>query len=301
MSTGRECDNLFVIMKLSIITINYNNCQGLRKTIDSVINQTWQDFEWIIVDGGSSDGSRELIEETASQLEAQGWTTEQFSGPENPTSYFANHSLNPNPSSSHRLLWCSEKDKGVYNAMNKGIVQASGEYCIFLNSGDWLVNENSLVDLSLDSAYQDIVYGIMKRDDGELCHSDVMKDRLTCSDLLYYTLPHQAAFIKRDLFNKAGMYNEELKIVSDWEFFVKVIVFYGASYKYIPVEVSYFEGGGVSDNGAFKRERAIVTARLFPEILKTDIYDAQSWRSIRKHRVFKVLCGIISRISNHWT
>ena len=77
-------------MKLSIITINYNNKAGLQKTIDSVVAQTWRDFEWIIIDGGSTDGSKELIEQYQQ----------------------------------HFAYWCSEPDKGVYNAMNKGIDKA---------------------------------------------------------------------------------------------------------------------------------------------------------------------------------
>ena len=93
-------------MKLSIITINYNNCEGLRETILSVVEQTCKQFEWIIVDGGSQDGSVALLEQYRS--------------------YFS--------------YWCSETDKGIYNAMNKGLQHAHGEYCLFLNSGDRLTN-----------------------------------------------------------------------------------------------------------------------------------------------------------------
>lgn len=95
-------------MRLSIITINYNNLEGLKKTVRSVMDQTWRDFEWIIIDGGSTDGSRELIEEVAARPDSQ-------------VSY-----------------WCSEPDKGIYNAMNKGTAKAKGEYYLFLNSGDSL-------------------------------------------------------------------------------------------------------------------------------------------------------------------
>ena len=97
-------------MKLSIITINYNNLAGLQKTIESVVSQTFRDFEWIVIDGGSVDGSRELIERYANSF-----------------SY-----------------WVSEPDKGIYNAMNKGIVVAKGDYLLFLNSGDWLCDEMAL-------------------------------------------------------------------------------------------------------------------------------------------------------------
>ena len=91
-------------MKLSIITINYNNLEGFKKTAESVINQTWKEFEWIIIDGGSTDGSKEYIVKLNYDLTRNGW---------NPIAY-----------------WCSEPDKGIYNAMNKGIGKAKGEYLL---------------------------------------------------------------------------------------------------------------------------------------------------------------------------
>ena len=94
-------------MKLSIITINFNNHDGLQKTINSVIAQTWKDFEWIIIDGGSTDGSKNLIEQYDKYI----------------------------------TYWISESDKGIYNAMNKGIKIARGDYLQFLNSGDYFYNE----------------------------------------------------------------------------------------------------------------------------------------------------------------
>ena len=97
-------------MKLSIITINYNNREGLKRTIESVVNQTFTDFEWILIDGGSTDGSKELIEQYSNRF-----------------SY-----------------WVSEPDNGIYNAMNKGLRAAKGDYLQFLNSGDRLYNAQSL-------------------------------------------------------------------------------------------------------------------------------------------------------------
>ena len=108
-------------MKLSIITINYNNKNGLQKTIDSVISQTFKDFEWIIIDGGSTDGSKELIEKY----------------------------------SQHITYWVSEPDKGIYNAMNKGIKVAKGEYLFFLNSGDYLVQPNTINQIFTQSPNTD--------------------------------------------------------------------------------------------------------------------------------------------------
>ena len=113
--------------KLSIITINKNNCEGLQRTIDSVLSQTWHDFEWIVIDGDSTDGSKELIEKYQK----------------------------------HFTYWCSEPDKGIYNAMNKGITASKGEYLIFMNSGDCFYNEMVLEE-SLQYLGSDFVIGQIK-------------------------------------------------------------------------------------------------------------------------------------------
>lgn len=288
-------------MKLSIITINYNNFEGLRKTIKSVINQTWQDFEWIIVDGGSTDGSRKLIEETVVFLDSRGWVTEQFSGPEDPISFMTNRSTTTNSSSPHRLLWCSEKDKGIYNAMNKGIVMVHGEYCLFLNSGDWLYNIDVLKSLCFHERKEDIFYGKNYKQEGDfnqLNFAPIYKNKLTAFDLFTYTLPHQAAFIKKSLFISYGGYDETLKIVSDWKFFVQCILFHNSSYKFIDLPVSFQQPGGISDNNQFIEERRSVLNELFPDILREDIIIANSVRNIRHNYVLRVFYSILYRLSN---
>ena len=101
-------------MKLSIITINYNDAKGLRKTFDSIKNQTCHEFEYIVVDGGSSDGSQSVIEEYEQYISK----------------------------------WVSEPDNGIYNAMNKGAKMSTGDYMLFLNSGD-----NLFSDLASESSF----------------------------------------------------------------------------------------------------------------------------------------------------
>jgi acetyltransferase-like isoleucine patch superfamily enzyme len=122
-------------MKLSIITINRNNAAGLRKTIESVVSQTYTDFEYIIIDGASTDDSVNIIKE------------------------YAEATLPCGEGLGERLYWVSEPDKGIYNAMNKGILKANGEYCLFLNSGDWLYDNDVLNDVFSISPTEDIVYG----------------------------------------------------------------------------------------------------------------------------------------------
>lgn len=205
-------------MKLSIITVNYNNIEGLQKTLDSVISQSYKDFEWIVIDGDSSDGSKALIEKSAK--------------------YFS--------------FWCSEPDKGVYDAMNKGILKARGEYCLFLNSGDFLLNRNVLKDVFYVSRDKDILVGWIER----TMYGKRVLDKgfdtasITIRHLLRNSLPHQATFIKRELFDKYGLYDDTLKIVSDWKFFMQSIILHNATLENLRIPIAYYEGGGLSDNAA---------------------------------------------------
>lgn len=113
-------------MKLSIITVNLNNLEGLKRTYESVVCQTFTDYEWIVIDGGSTDGSREFIEQHQDKF----------------------------------AYWCSEPDKGIYNAMNKGIIHAQGEYLNFMNSGDCLACEETLARVLVPNHTEDIIYGV---------------------------------------------------------------------------------------------------------------------------------------------
>ena len=112
-------------MKYSIITVNYNNKNGLEMTIKSVLGQTCKDFEYIIIDGGSTDGSVEVIKKYASRID----------------------------------YWVSEPDKGVYNAMNKGIRKATGDYLNFMNSGDAYHSTSALEIIAGLHSDDDIIIG----------------------------------------------------------------------------------------------------------------------------------------------
>ena len=197
-------------MKYSIITINYNHHDGLKKTIESVIIQSCKDYEFIIIDGGSTDGSREVIE--------------QFSV--------------------HINYWVSEPDKGIYNAMNKGIKAANGEYLIFMNSGDTFYNERAL-ESSLPFLKYDIVQGITKNQDKTetpLCLVQIPGK----TQLFSPSLHHQSCFFNKKLFNNF-LYDENYKIVSDWKFYIEQVIFHDCTYSYMPIKVAIYEGGGISD------------------------------------------------------
>ena len=252
-------------MKLSIITINYNNKAGLQKTIDSVICQTWRDFEWIVIDGGSTDGSKELIEQYQQ----------------------------------HFAYWCSEPDKGVYNAMNKGIAKAKGEYLNFMNSGDIFAADETLLNISEYLNNWDIVYGFCRdKKTGEITNKMAMTDILELDVLYYNTLPHQACFFRKQLFEKVGLYREDLRIVSDWVFLVQSIVHGGASYKFVPKDICVYEGDGLSsDIIPLIEERQEMMKILFPPILENAIQYILSIKTVRRFRFTKISYSILFRFS----
>ena len=156
-------------MRFSVITINYNDKIGLERTINSVINQTNDDYEYIIIDGESTDGSVDVIKRYAN----------------------------------HITYWVSEKDKGVYNAMNKGVDQAHGDYLIFMNSGDCF--HSTKVLNKINDFNEDIICGkVLKGDDQR--PSGPRKSTITLVDLMRGSLPHQAMFIKREPEPDVGSY-----------------------------------------------------------------------------------------------
>ncbi|WP_144281803.1 glycosyltransferase family 2 protein [Chryseobacterium echinoideorum] len=223
--------------KLSIITINYNNAEGLEKTLQSVINQSSKDFEYIVVDGKSSDSSKELIAKN--------------------NLYIHN--------------WISEPDSGVYNAMNKGIKMSSGEYLLFLNSGDQLADGNVIEKIlpflrNADLISGNLIYSL--NDTPQTIFTPPQKINLAY--FLHSFLPHPSTFIKRNLFEKTGFYNENLKVVSDWEFFLKASVIYQAKYMHIDEVISDFDNSGLSSNPEnehlIQQEKQWVYESLFPNL-----------------------------------
>lgn len=204
--------------KLSIITVNLNNMAGLQKTMQSVFEQTFTDYEYIVIDGGSTDGSKEYIEKFADKI----------------------------------TYWVSEKDAGVYNAMNKGIQKASGDYLLFLHSGDNLLNESSLKQLFTHSFDEDIIYwDVLYNISNEKI---IYPDKLSFSFFLNGTLNHQSVIIKKQLFAKLGGYNESSIIVADWEFFICAFFLHHHSYRHLDIMVSQHD---FADNGLSKTSNGL--------------------------------------------
>lgn len=198
------------MIKLSIITINYNNVSGLRKTIESVKSQTFQDYEWIVIDGGSTDGSKELIEENKQ--------------------YFS--------------YWVSEPDKGIYDAMNKGTVLAKGEYCQFLNSGDYLIAPNTLAKIFSKPLQADVIYGdVWFIKENKVIEKRTYPDQMTLSFLFRSPLGHQATFVKTKAAQKY-LYRTQYKISADRAFFLELYC-NNHSFSHISQPVVYFDSEGI--------------------------------------------------------
>ena len=271
-------------MKLSIITINYNNAEGLRKTLASVAAQTFRDFEHIIVDGGSTDGSVEIIREYADEqaIRLKGYKA------------IRQENCNADNLTSLPITWISERDKGIYNAMNKGIEialgrrvvnafnrselvedknkgikMANGEYLLFLNSGDYLVDADTLKNVFEDANDVDIIYGdrINVYEDGSQKKVNYFPDKITGSFMYHSMISHQASFIKSDLFVKYDLYREDLKYASDWEFFLKTFLLYNCTYQHIHQYVVYFDCLGISSVANNNKEMWEERKRVFAETL----------------------------------
>ena len=273
-------------MKLSIITINYNNAEGLKKTLASVAAQTYRDIEHIIVDAASTDGSVDVIRDYESA----------------------------NRSSVHPLtiVWSSKKDKGIYNGMNIGIQRATGDYIQILNSGDLLasldVTERMMAAIHQTSNIKhqtsfSILYGNMLKayTENEIVRDTCGGDMYTPESFLYFykgTLNHDCAYIRRDLFEKYGLYNEQMKICSDWEWYVRAIVLGGEKPVYTNIDVTIFDMNGVSESrgknaDVIKRERREYLESILPPSILHD-YDAFSFPITQYQRLKKYhLWGIV--------
>ena len=201
-------------MKLSIITINRNNASGLKKTIESVVTQSFTDFEYIVIDGASTDESVDIIKSYSDKI-----------------SY-----------------WVSEPDTGIYNAMNKGVLASHGEYTLMLNSGDYLVNKDVIrkVIPHLDSV--DIIQGntISQKEDIIKKQKGYGKSNITFIDVMKGHFLHQASFCRKELFETYGLFDETYKINGDTVFFAKCLAFGNATFKYLDIDISYFDITGIS-------------------------------------------------------
>lgn len=249
---------------LSIITINYNDVNGLEKTINSVINQTFQDFEYIIIDGGSSDKSIELIHSNKDKIN----------------------------------YWVSEKDSGVFNAMNKGIKVANGTYLLFLNGGDVLNGDSALQDFISSPDFEgDIIYGDYKFDTG----GKVYPDKLTPLFFMRSSLPHQSTFFKKSVFDTMGYYDESYKIVSDRAFYIKCFLCNQFVFKHVNYFLAVFDLSGISNDSNYalkKNEEDDAVFREYYGIFYDDYATMISLQHELNQAKRETVKGIFIRIVN---
>ncbi|GHT05541.1 glycosyl transferase [Bacteroidia bacterium] len=220
-------------MKLSIITVNLNNAAGLEKTIQSVVCQEFTDYEYIIIDGNSTDSSVEIIQQYADAIH----------------------------------YWVSEPDQGIYQAMNKGIAQASGEYIIFMNSGDCLINPQTLKKVFSKEHTADLLTGSIIFDE-KIPRRESIPDKITFYYFKTSTIWHQSTFTKRELFYEIGFYDEQLKISSDWKFALLALVLYNKSIERLDEDIALVDATGISGSkethSTLRKEQDETIQRYFP-------------------------------------
>lgn len=277
-------------MKLSIITINYNNAEGLRNTLASVVAQTYRDIEHIIVDAASTDGSVEVIKDYVNKVKS-----EELRG--------------------KSVVWVSERDKGIYDGMNKGIRKATGDYAQILNSGDILaapdVTERMVAALAqVKSEEIGILYGNMIRDFGngktnrDTCLGEVRSKseevgaqevEWTMDDFIKGTVNHDPTYIHRSLYEKYGLYDENLKICSDWKWFVNAVVFGGEKLYYVPIDVTIFDTTGISEtNLEFReKERHAELEKMLPAAILKDYdryhFPIEQYKRLKKYHLWPIV------------
>ncbi|GAB3693521.1 hypothetical protein GCM10027592_13470 [Spirosoma flavus] len=226
--------------KLSIITINWNNANGLRQTLESVTSQLTSDCEYIVIDGNSDDGSQDVIREYTSLI----------------------------------TYWQSEPKAGIYADMNKGIAQATGDYCLFLNASDWLVS-GILPEAVSECTGEDVIYfNTYLSYDNNRFEPLSYSPTLTMRNFFKSTIGHQSTLIKRSLFDRFGMYDETLRLHADYAFWLKSIILENATCKYVNKFLSYYDMGGQTANAnpyTLQEVSAVLSQSLPKRVL--DDYD----------------------------
>lgn len=238
-------------MRISVITINLNNLEGLKRTFQSVVSQNIHDLEYLVIDGGSTDGGKEFIEQNSEKIS----------------------------------VGLSEKDSGVYDAMNKGIKRSTGDYLIFLNSGDTFSTPDSISKLISNSNGEDLVFGNIQVEERDKSWIKKYTNLLTFRYFYFESIPHPACLISRRLFDSFGLYDTSLKIVSDWKFFLLVVVKHKCSYKYVDELISTFYLGGMSSmieniDAVLAERRAILRKYFYFDYMVYSLYLKTQRKSI---------------------
>lgn len=220
--------------KISIITINYNDAIGLEKTIKSIVNQKNINFEFIVIDGDSTDGSKDVIDKYQDKID----------------------------------YWVSEKDNGIYHAMNKGIQASKGDYLLFMNSGDVLVNDTSILTICQEKLVEDIVaFDCLLEKENQIVGRRTHIEFPTLFYAYKRGFKHQSTFIKRSLFRELGLYNENYKIAGDYEFWIRCFLERTTSAKSYTIPIAIFKLGGISQNSDWGSEHKLIEKEWLSNLL----------------------------------
>jgi glycosyltransferase involved in cell wall biosynthesis len=259
------------VAKLSIITINFNNKLGLRRTFDSIFAQTFIEFEYIVIDGGSCDGSKELIETHQNKIN----------------------------------YWVSEKDNGIYHAMNKGIRAASGDYLLFMNSGDVLISDSNILNDCCLKLNEDIVaFDCFLEKDNKIIGRRTHIEKPTLYYVYKYGFKHQSTFIKRGLFYKLGLYNEAFIIAGDYEFWIRCFLESTTTCKCYKIPIAIFELSGISQGGGWAEEHKRIEYELLSNII-SDLKDLERYYNLKNSRFFKffrikMIINMVSKVKSKY-
>lgn len=254
-------------MKYSVVTINYNNREGLARTLESVRRQSDRNFQYIVIDGGSSDGSAELIARNEDIID----------------------------------FWVSEPDGGIYNAMNKGVAKATGNHTLFLNSGDCFHSDSVMEKMNALSNDADILFGrVLNIFPGGKTKLYVPASEMSLMWILRTGIHHAGSFIRTSLMRKYP-YDESLKICADRKFFIQALVIDNCSFFNLDFTVCDFEMDGVSNSDPKKviDEYWLVMSQLFPPRLVDDYRKSDeriqqmTARLVKcRHRIVSLVCAI---------
>lgn len=251
-------------MKISVVTVCYNSEDVIEKTVQSVINQTFDDFEYIIIDGASTDKTLEVVNKYKDKIS--------------------------------KII--SEKDRGIYDAMNKGIANAEGQYIIFLNADDVFLHENVLklaaenMNNNKDLYYGDLVF--LEKATGKINNrkQDNVNYVYLCGGMLF----HPAIFASKSLFEKVGVFDTKYRIAADYDWILKAIVKNNASCEYIGIPTTIFsEGEGASTNpknkALHKNERKEIQHKYFNPVT---VFICNFWyKSMRSTLSFPIIKQIL--------
>lgn len=244
----------------------YNAVAGIERTILSVVNQTYKNIEYIVIDGGSTDGTLEIIEKYRDRID-----------------YFV-----------------SEPDNGIYDAMNKGIKVATGEWINFMNAGDEFVSLSTIGELINEICDAKIIYGNILR---KYRHLRVRSRGITKAhpspvDFMGSTIHHQAAFIDIKLFDQYGLYSTEFKLISDWKFFYECVIQHKEAIKYVNMDIAVFNTNGRSSKGIleYSFEKECYLSRLYGKEILLCLKELQEMRKVPFTNVYLMLLSFYSTL-----